>query len=260
MTETAIQLQQLQGQVAMLKDQLAQLGKALVDHQQRINNRLINIEGDIAYLKMRVKGTKPGSETLSSFEARKKILQIIAELNDEKITVDEAFQGLKSYQKEAVPLIWGSLKDAKYRRAFDRLNRLEDLLTRVSPEYLYDHLEAWLKDPEAQIIAVRIVGTIGSKDLSKFLTLYINTTDPELRFCIGEALVKCKDKAGIPLLIDTLEYEIAGYNVIAFDILNKLTGKRFNYKIYKSAKQNREAIKAWRKWWTENGDTFEFQR
>jgi len=184
------------------------------------------------------------------------ITALVNRLQQKEIEIDKVAEQLKPFGKQAVIALTLSLKqpDPAFRQ------RLEQVLVQMPAADVVAVLPESLKDPEVRLSAARVLGNLGDPSAIPVLSGYTGDEKPDFAFIIAEALVKLKDKRGIPGLIEALKSENSSRRVLAYDLLTKATHKDFNYKPYLSETERLKAVREWEEWWTNKGQEFDFEK
>jgi len=252
-------LSNLETELSNIQNILSQLTKNQTEEQSKI----YEIMGEIAVIKTKIAQITAKQSSLetpiSPTEPGRKVDIIIGRLKRDEISSAEAARQIDSVGKIAVPYLWELLLRAKSTKDLDLSNKLEETISRLPSENIKTFMIEALKDEQLRVSAARIIGNVRDNVLSKELEPYINDNDSYFRFIVGDALTKCKNKAGIPILIDALKNDKEVYNIIAFDILSKVTKNNFGYKIFAPTKENQKAIELWEEWWKGAKETFKIE-
>lgn len=150
------------------------------------------------------------------------LLDFVPHVPNELVRQDlqRALNGAALVGKEPSPLILAAFKDAHVAR---RAAAAEALVRILGPAAAKERIEPLLKDAH-----------------------------PLLRYQIGMALVEKNDKAGLPLLIQTLADASPERVEFALDLLYRAAGESAPTESYQG-KKNAEAFNAaWRKWYEKN--------
>lgn len=249
----------LKGQVAGLADKFKWLSESTPDVYKKLSERIAGLESELAIIKTELTKVMSQPITTPNTDTEKKVKEVLGKVKKGELTPTAGAIELRGLGDSIIPVLISGLKTAKSVKDFEYVDKIEDLLSGLPTELLVTHIPSTLKDEQTRSSIVRIIGNTGNKELSKSLEAYASEPDKDLRFLVGEAMVKCKNKGGIPILIEALRYDKEGYNIVAYDLLNKATKLSFDYKMYLSAKENEGAIKKWEEWWTGSGGTFEFK-
>jgi len=171
----------------------------------------------------------------------------LSELRGGKIKTDEAAAKLKPWAQHAAPILITELRGSLTR--FDYAKQLESILGTFPPAELKVPLQGALRQRGIREAAARVIGTTGNRDLSKLLEEYLADGDPDFRLTVGEALVRCRNGAGIPLLLFSLKSDQGSTRTIAISALKKINrGEDLGYRPQLSPEANAQAIKSWDDW------------
>jgi hypothetical protein len=172
---------------------------------------------------------------------------VITQLRGGKLKTEDAITRLKPFAQHAAPRILTELRDSFTR--YEYAKQLEFILGKLPPGELKVPLLGALKRPGLREAAARVVGATGDRDLSKILEDYLAESDEDFKLNIGDALVRCRNGSGIPLLLQCLRSEQGATRTIAIAALKKLNrGEDLGYRSQLSVEANGSAIKAWDEW------------
>jgi outer membrane murein-binding lipoprotein Lpp len=172
---------------------------------------------------------------------------VVTQLRGGKLKSDEAVTRLKPFAQHAAPRLLTELRESLTR--YDYAKQLEFVLGKLPPGELKVPLQGALKRPGLREAAARIVGAAGDKELSKILEEYLGESDEDFKLNIGDALVRCRNASGIPLLLQCLRSEQGATRTIAIAALKKLNrGEDLGYRAQLSVESNAASIKAWDEW------------
>ncbi len=164
-----------------------------------------------------------------------------------KIKWEEAAAQLRPYARDAVALVLEEV-----RRSFLNLEYSQDLeqvLSRFPPADLRVPLQKALGDPKLKSSVPRIVGRAGDRELSRILEEHAASPDEDFQLAVGEALVACRNAAGVPPLVRSLKSRQSETRTIAISSLKPLNrGGDFSYRSQLSPDLNAPAIKSWEEW------------
>lgn len=171
----------------------------------------------------------------------------VGQLRDGKLGADEAGTLLKPWARHAIPRLVEELDRSLTR--FDYAKKLEKTLAFMPAADLKLPLRDALQRRSVREAAARVVGQSKDKDLSKILEEHAESPDEDFRLAVGEALVQCRNSAGIPPLVASLKSEQGATRTIAASALKKANrGEDFNYRPQLSAAENAASIKSWEDW------------
>ncbi|HLY08300.1 MAG TPA: HEAT repeat domain-containing protein [Planctomycetota bacterium] len=196
-----------------------------------------------------VPGQPPAEQakTLKIEEILLEIQTVLAELRTGKIKVDEAAAKLKPWAQHAAPQLVTELRNSLAK--FEYAKQLEFILAKFPPAELKVPLQDGLRQRGVREAAARVIGATGDKELSHILEEYVGETDEDFRLAVGDALVRCHNGAGIPLLLSSLRSEQSSTRTIAISALKKINrGLDMGYKPQLPPESNAEGLKAWDDW------------
>ena len=171
----------------------------------------------------------------------------VGQLRDQKIKTDEAATLLKPWARHAIPRLIEELDRSLTR--FDYAKQLEKILAAMPPADLKLPLRDAAGRRSVRESAARVVGMAKDRELSKILEEQAASPDEDLRLAVGEALVLCRNAAGIPPLVQCLKSEQGATRTIAVSALKKANRNLdLGYRPQSSPADNAEAIKAWEDW------------
>ncbi|HVE41770.1 MAG TPA: HEAT repeat domain-containing protein [Planctomycetota bacterium] len=172
---------------------------------------------------------------------------VITQLRGGKLKPDDAAARLKPFAQHAAPRILTELRESLTR--YDYAKQLEYVMGKLPPGELKVPLQGALKRAGLREAAARVVGATGDRELSKILEEYLAESDEDFKLNIGDALVRCRNGSGIPLLLQCLRSEQGATRTIAIAALKKLNrGEDLGYRSQASVEANSGAIKAWDEW------------
>jgi outer membrane murein-binding lipoprotein Lpp len=193
---------------------------------------------------------QPATETTKALKIEEILLEVetvITQLRSGKIKGDEAAARLKPYAQHAAPRLIAELRDAVAKYEYAR--QLEQILGKLPPAELRVPLIDALKRRATREASARVVGATRDRELSKILEDYIGELDEDFRLNVGDALVGCRNSAGIPLLLQCLRSDSGATRTIAIAALKKVNrGEDLGYRPQLSSEANAGAIKAWDEW------------
>jgi hypothetical protein len=258
----------LQDKVTKLEIQLTQkLDKAnavydrLIEDFLKLERRVAGLESENQMLKIDIKRLTERVEQQGSSGSGRPAPAPGADVG---IKIDQALAKLKTTEnvdeaaKELIPLAPYSV--AKLMDALRQISSLayvasvEKVVAKFPVNELKGPLEEAGRDRVRRSSVARIIAAVGNGDLSKILEPYAGDSDPITQVEIGEALLACKNKAGVPPLLKALgaaESELRFRAILSLKRLNK--GETFGFDMNKNADDNAAAIKAWHDWWTKEG-------
>jgi hypothetical protein len=194
--------------------------------------------------------SQPPGETAKTMKIEDILLEVetvITQLRGGKLKTEDAIARLKPFAQHAAPRILTEIRDSLTR--FDYAKQLEFIMGKLPPAELKVPLQGALKRAGIREAAARIVGSTGDKELSKILEEYLAEGDEDFRLNVGDALVRCRNGSGIPLLLQCLRSDQGTTRTIAIAALKKLNrGEDLGYRSQLSVEANGIAIKAWDEW------------
>jgi outer membrane murein-binding lipoprotein Lpp len=191
--------------------------------------------------------TAEPARTLKIEDILLEIETVLTQLRSGKIRADEAATRLKPFAQHAAPRIINELRESIAR--YDYARQLETILGKFPPAELKVPLQEALKHRATREAAARVVGAAADRELSKILEEYLAETDEDFRLNIGDALVRCRNGSGIPLLLQCLKSDQGATRTIAISALKKINrGEDLGYRSQLSVEANASAIKAWDEW------------
>ncbi|HEX7901377.1 MAG TPA: HEAT repeat domain-containing protein [Planctomycetota bacterium] len=171
----------------------------------------------------------------------------VGQLRDGKLAAAEAATLLKPHARHAIPRLIEELDRSLTR--FDYAKKLEKTLASMPAADLKLPLREALQRRSTREAAARVVGQTKDRELSKILEEHADSPDEDFRLAVGEALVLCRNAAGIPALVASLKSEQGTNRTIAGSALKKANrGEDFDFKPQLSPAENAPAIKSWEEW------------
>jgi hypothetical protein len=252
-----------QGQVYTY-EQLVNANKGLVERSTKLEMLVTALQTSVAHLEEQVKSlaarlavdrpNPPVGEAPALAPASKKLEDILREveetlsqLQSAKIARDEAATLLRPYGRHVAPRLLDEI--AKSVTRFDYVKQLEYVLSRLAVPDLSLPLREALTRPGVRDSAVRVVGLTKSAELSRILEEHAAVPDDDFALLIGEALVQCRNAAGLPPLLKALKSEQGANRTIAIAALKKTNGNEdFGYRPQLPPASNAPAIKSWEDW------------
>lgn len=187
------------------------------------------------------------AKTLKIEDILLEIQTVLAELRGGKIKADEAAVRLKPWAQHAAPQLVSELRTSLAK--FEYAKQLESILAKLPPVELKVPLQGALKQRGIREAAARVIGATGDKELSHILEEYVGEMDEDFRLAIGDALVRCRNGSGIPLLLSSLKSDQSATRTIAISTLKKINrGEDLGYKPQLTPEANSAGIKAWDDW------------
>jgi HEAT repeat protein len=187
----------------------------------------------------------------SQTERLSKLLQELA--NPSCDTNKLAFE-LRKFGRRAGLALIEALKtpDVEYR------SRVEQVFSGLLIDDATPVLLPFLKDSSLRISIVRVLGNLKNYAVADELAGCLSSDDENFVFASAEALIKLKDKRGVPVLLDCLKNPDPNIRALAFNLLNKLTGLTLDYKYYNDGAELMDGAKRWSDWWMRNAPSFIF--
>ena len=171
----------------------------------------------------------------------------IAAVRAGKIRPEEAAHQLKPCAKHAAPRILEEMR--RNVAQIEYTIQLEAVLSKLPPEELKVPVQRALLDRGVRLSAARVVGAAGDRELSKVLEEAAGGDDEDLRLMAGESMVRCRNAAGIPALIQCLRSEQRDTRTIAINALRPLNRNQdFGYRAQQAPAENAAAVKQWEEW------------
>ncbi|HZN60835.1 MAG TPA: HEAT repeat domain-containing protein [Planctomycetota bacterium] len=183
-------------------------------------------------------------------EVSMKIDQALAKLKTTG-NVDEAAKELVPLSRYSVPKMVDALRQVA---ATEYVTSVEKVLAKCPVDELSGPLDETLKDRLRRTSVARVVGATKDKGLSKILEPYASDPEPGTQIEVGQALLNCRNRMGVPPLLKALtasESEIRFRAVLTLKRVNR--GEAYGFDMNKSAEENDAAIKAWYDWWQKEG-------
>jgi hypothetical protein len=179
--------------------------------------------------------------------------KLIQELSASSCDMNRLTFELRKFGKRGAMALLEALKkpDSDYR------SKVEKIFSGLLIEDASAILVLSLKDPRLRISTAKILGDLKDYYIVNELNEYLTSDDDDFTFTIAESLVKLKDKRGMPVLIEYLKKSDPNKRVIAFNLINKITGLTLDYKYY-DEKELATGAKRWEEWWMKNAPTFTF--
>jgi outer membrane murein-binding lipoprotein Lpp len=195
-------------------------------------------------------GQPAGGEQAKTLKIEDILLEVqttLSELRSGKIKADEAATRLKPWAQHAAPILITELRGSLTR--FEYAKQLESILAKFPPAELKVPMQGALRQRGVRDAAARVIGATGDRELSKLLEEYLTEGDEDFRLAVGDALVRCRNGAGIPLLLFSLKSDQSATRTIAISALKKINrGEDLGYRPQLSPEANAAAIKAWDEW------------
>jgi len=256
-------LTKLEIQMTQKLDKANAVYDRLIEDFLKMERRVAGLESENSMLKIDIKklndkldqagspaprgGQEPGVDLAA---VGMKIDQVLSKLKTTG-NVDEAVKELMPLARYSVPKLTEALKQVA---SPDYVASLEKVLAKFPAAELKGPLEEAAKDRLRRTSVARVVGGAGDKELSKILEPYTSDPDAIVQVEVGQAMLACKNRMGVPSLLKALgapESEIRFRAILSLKRLNK--GETFGFDMNKSAEENDAAIKAWYDWWARDG-------
>lgn len=193
---------------------------------------------------------QPAAEAPRTMKIEDILLEIetvLSQLRSGKLKSDEAVTRLKPFAQHAAPRIVTELRESIAKYDYTKL--LESILAKFPPTELKVPLMEALKQRGTREAAARVVGAAQDRELSKILEEYLVEGDEDFRLNVGDALVRCRNGSGIPLLLGCLRSEQGATRTIAISALKKINrGEDLGYRPQLSVEANGQALKSWDDW------------
>ena len=256
-------LTKLEVQMTQKLDKAHAVYSQLTDDYLRLERRVAALESENQLLRIDVKklnekldqtggggpareGPTPGVDRT---EVAIKIDQALSKLKASG-NVDDAAKELLPVARYAVPKMASELKPGNP----DYVASLEKVLAKCPVTELKGPLEDSVKDRTRRTSVARVVGLVGDRELSKILEPHIGDPDPIVQIGLGEALLACKNRMGVPPLLKALSAPESEIRFLAIRSLKRLNqNKTFDFDMNKNADENAAAIKSWHDWWAKEG-------
>jgi HEAT repeat protein len=235
----------------------------LTEDHLRLERRVAALESENQLLRIDVKKLNERIDALGAGGAKGVPPPLSADLADVGMKIDQALAKLKTTgnvdeaARDLVPLSRYSVtKMTDTLKQFgspEYSSSIEKVLAKCPPAELKGPLEEAVKDRRRTSVA-RVVGAVRDPGLSKILEPYTGDSDPIVQVELGQALLDCKNRMGIPPLLNALkagESEIRFRAILSLKRLNR--GETFGFDMNKTADENSAAIKAWHEWWQKDG-------
>lgn len=250
----------LEAQMTQKYDKAHSLVTLLVADVQRLERRLSALESENQLLRIDVKNLTaklesgggaqnpgPGQDLVGV------ALKIDTALAKLKTTgqVEDAVKELVPLSKYSAERMTEALKQIA---SPDYVASLEKVLARCPPDDLKRPLGEAVKDRIRRTSVARVIGATGDAGLSKILESFTGDPDPIVQVELGQALLACKNKAGVPPLLKALrapESEVRFRALLTLKRLNK--GETYGFDMNKGADENADALKSWDDWWQKEG-------
>jgi hypothetical protein len=261
-----------QGQVYTY-EQLVNANKGLVERTTKLELRASGLETTVTHLEEQIKtlsaqlaaagtrpapaGTDPGPAPATGKkieDIQREIEETLSQLQSAKISRDDAATLLRPYGRHAAPRLLDEI--AKSVTRFDYVKQLEYILSKLAVTDLTLSLKDAFTRPGVRDSAVRVVGLTKSLELSRILEEAAASPDEDFRLLAGEALVLCRNAAGIAPLVESLKSEQGATRTIAISALKRVNrNEDFGYRAQLPVAANAPSIKSWEQWAATFGKT-----
>jgi HEAT repeat protein len=242
-------LQKFSQDILALTEELYQLTEKMNKNQQELES--LRFELGVLRKELFELRSPSISPELSQSERLAKYLQ---ELSNPQCDTNKLAFELRRFGKRAVIALLELLKkpDPDFRY------RVEKTFSGLLTEDAIPLLVPYLNDTILRTSAARILGNLKDPSVVNYLSDSLTSEDESFVFTLAEALVKLKDKRGVPVLIEYLKKADAEKRAIAFQLLYKITGQTLDYKYYAEMPEVTAGAKKWEEWWLKNASTFTF--
>ncbi|MBI5778197.1 MAG: HEAT repeat domain-containing protein [Planctomycetes bacterium] len=250
------QLKQRDDRTMELEQKIAVLAKEAYDLNQRFNKQQKDMESlrfEMGVLRKELMEMR--SPSLSPEQSQtERLTKLLQELANPSCDTNKLAFELRKFGKRSVLALIEALKkpDPDYH------TRVELVFSGLLVDDATPLLLPSLKDLSLRISAARILGNLKNYSVVDELSGYLSGDDDDFIFAVAEALVKLKDKRGVPVLIDFLKKSDPNKRAIAFSLLSKIAGVTLDYKYYSNESELSSGTKRWEEWWLKNSPTFMF--
>ena len=239
-----------------LEQRVNVLAKEVYDLTQRLGREQKDVESlrfDIGIVRKELMELRSPSMSPEQSQTER-LTKLLQELTNPSCDANKLAFELRKFGKRAVLALVEALKkpDPDYR------TRVEKTFSGLLVEDATPLLLPSLKDNALRISAAHILGNLKNYSVVDELSGYLSGEDEGFIFAVAEALVKLKDKRGVPVLIDFLKNPDLNRRAIAFNLLNKITGVTLDYKYYSNETELLNGTKRWEEWWLKNSPNFIF--
>jgi hypothetical protein len=260
----------VQGQVLKsnrLEEDQQKLAERLAADLEKMRKDLKTLRDEMDILRTQLAAVKKaatgpsGAAEVEAEKATQEEVEYIRRSPKSEETLAAAVKRLKPASAAAVPLLVLELKQAMKRADLPVAAALEKVLAGLDAEVVVRCLLPELEQKQTRVIAAGILGQIGHTSAREPLAKCLVDADFAFRFAAAEALVKLKGPEGkkaIPVLIEALKPTRRNHNIVAYDLLHRLTTFTFGYKMFGPDEEKTASAAKWQEWWDQHGDTFEF--
>lgn len=242
-------LNKLSAQISSLQKELSNTNQNLVRREAELES----IRFELGVLRKEILDLRSPSTSPEQSQSER-LNKLIQELSNPLCDTNKLAFELRKFGKRATVALLEVLKkpDIQYR------SRVEKTFSGLLSEDTTSFLLPSLNDPILRISIARILGDLKDYSAANELSNYLNAENNDFLFVVAEALVKLKDKRGIPLLIEYLKKTDLNKRAIAYNLLNKISGLTMDYKYYGKPSEVLEGTKKWEDWWIKNASSFIF--
>jgi phage shock protein A len=252
---------------ALLYDEIVKQNKALAEKMARVESLSGALESSVKRLEDQIRtlqvqfdalsqGTEPARPagaadpappSLRLEDVLREIEITLSELRNGKLKQAEAAARLKLHGDHAAPKVVAEIQT--HFANLDYSRQLEGILAALPAAVLKVPLQTALGLRTTRESAVRVVGVVGDKDLSLLLEPLMGDPDEDFRLAVGEALVRCRNAAGIPLLVGSLRSAQGATRLIAISALKRVNrGEDLGFRPHADGDQNDASLRAWEEW------------
>jgi hypothetical protein len=190
---------------------------------------------------------EPAKTQIKLEDVLREIEVVLGELRNGKIRTADASTRLKPHSTHAAPKVLSEIRE--HFASIEYTQQLEAILAAMPPADLKVPLQGALQQRAARESAVRVVGAAGDRELSRLLEPLAGDPDEDFRLALGDALAKCRNAAGVPLLVGGLKSKESASRLIAIASLKKLNrGQDLGFRASAPADANAGPVKAWEEW------------
>ena len=129
--------------------------------------------------------------------------------------------------------------------------RAEDLIRSFPAADVRAPLTRALNDPVARVTAAQLIGRLADPTYAEVLHPFTTDLDAAFRLTVAVALVNCRDKRGVPHLIEGLASENLAVRIQSIQLLKRINrGESYRFDAWQgNAELNAPAVEQWRAWW-----------
>lgn len=133
--------------------------------------------------------------------------------------------------------------------------RAEDLIRSFPADAVKGPLTRALSDSVARVTAAQLIGHLADPAYAETLHPFTTDLDPTFRLTVAVGLVQCRDKRGVPYLIEGLGSKSLADRIQSIQYLKRINrGETYGYDWQGDADRNATAIGQWRAWWDQMKD------